>query len=84
MNENKIVELATEQALVLDCGKSLKSFKTAYTTYGKLNDAKDNAIFIMTTFVIRMGLGGNKCAELTLQHACIPVSQPRIMQYSAK
>ena len=46
MNENKIVELATEQALVLDCGKSLKSFKTAYTTYGKLNDAKDNAILI--------------------------------------
>ena len=46
MSENKIVELAKEQALVLDCGKSLKSIKTAYTTYGKLNAAKDNAILI--------------------------------------
>ena len=47
MSENIIVELASsENPLVLDCGKTIGPIKTAYTTYGKLNDSKSNAILI--------------------------------------
>ena len=47
MNENIIVELASKNnPLVLDCGKSLGPFKTAYTTYGTLNSDKSNAILV--------------------------------------
>ena len=44
MDENKIVELATDRPLALDCGKNLVPIKTAYTTYGELNDEKSNAV----------------------------------------
>mgnify|MGYP003310519390 CR=1 FL=1 len=37
MKENKIVKLATDKPLTLDCGKSLGPIQTAYTTYGSLN-----------------------------------------------
>ena len=40
MSENKIVTLAEDEPLNLDGGGSLYKFKTAYTTYGKLNDKK--------------------------------------------
>ena len=46
MNENKIVELATDKPLTLDCGKSLGPIQTAYTTYGTLNADKSNAILV--------------------------------------
>ena len=46
MNENKIVELAVNEPLILDCGKSLGPIQTAYTTYGSLNADKNNAILI--------------------------------------
>ena len=46
MNENKIVELATDKPLTLDCGKNLGPIQTAYTTYGELNDEKNNAVLI--------------------------------------
>ena len=46
MNENKIVELATDKPLTLDCGKNLGPIQTAYTTYGELNDEKSNAVLI--------------------------------------
>ena len=47
MSKNTIVELASSKnPLVLDCGKSIGPIKTAYTTYGKLNDSKSNAILI--------------------------------------
>ena len=47
MSENVIVELASSKnPLVLDCGKTIGPIKTAYTTYGKLNDSKSNAILI--------------------------------------
>ena len=40
MSKNTIVELASSKnPLVLDCGKSIGPIKTAYTTYGKLNDS---------------------------------------------
>ena len=46
MNENKIVKLATDKPLTLDCGKNLGPIQTAYTTYGSLNVDKSNAILI--------------------------------------
>ena len=38
--ENKTVELARDQPLLLDSGKRLGPIVTAYTTYGQLNDEK--------------------------------------------
>ena len=46
MSENKIVTLAEDEPLNLDGGGSLSKFKTAYTTYGKLNDKKNNSILV--------------------------------------
>jgi homoserine O-acetyltransferase len=46
MDENKIVELALDKPLVLDCGDSLGPVKTAYTTYGELSTQKNNAILV--------------------------------------
>lgn len=34
-----------DKPFVLECGKSLPSLQIAYSTYGKLNDAKDNVIY---------------------------------------
>lgn len=41
-----IATLATEEALMLDCGAELSSFPVAYQTYGTLNAAKTNAILV--------------------------------------
>ena len=49
MSENKIVTLAEDEPLNLDGGGSLSKFKTAYTTYGKLNDKKNNSILEKVT-----------------------------------
>ena len=46
MSENKIVTLAEDEPLNLDGGGCLSKFKTAYTTYGKLNDKKNNTILV--------------------------------------
>ena len=46
MSENKIVTLAEDAPLILDGGAGLSKFKTAYTTYGTLNEKKNNAILV--------------------------------------
>ena len=46
MSENKIVTLAEDAPLILDGGAALSKFKTAYTTYGTLNEKKNNAILV--------------------------------------
>ena len=46
MIENKTVELAKDQPLLLDSGKRLGPIVTAYTTYGQLNDEKSNAVLV--------------------------------------
>ena len=46
MIENKTVELARDQTLLLDSGKRLGPIVTAYTTYGQLNDEKSNAVLV--------------------------------------
>ena len=46
MSENKIVTLAVDAPLILDGGAALSKFKTAYTTYGTLNEKKNNAILV--------------------------------------
>ena len=38
------------ESLKLHSGKSLKEFKLVYDTYGKLNEAKDNAILVFHSF----------------------------------
>ena len=47
MSENKIVKLATDKPLTLDCGKSLGPIQTAYTTYGSLNADKAKRLEIL-------------------------------------
>ena len=47
MSNNKIIDLgSSEDPLVLDCGKSIGPIKTAFTTYGELNETKSNAILV--------------------------------------
>ena len=46
LSKNEIVELARDEALLLDSGKKLGPIITAYTTYGQLNDEKSNAILV--------------------------------------
>ncbi|MCH9052426.1 MAG: homoserine O-acetyltransferase [Proteobacteria bacterium] len=40
------VELGVDEPLGLDCGAPLGPFTTAYQTYGRLNEAKSNAILV--------------------------------------
>src|SRR4029453_8639064 len=39
-------DVAEDRPLRLDCDKLLSPFRIAYTTYGKLNAAKSNAILV--------------------------------------
>lgn len=41
-----IAWLATDKSFPLDCGLEISHFPIAYKTYGTLNEAKDNAIFV--------------------------------------
>ena len=41
-----IKKINISKPLKLDCGQTIKDFPLAYETYGKLNDAKDNAILV--------------------------------------
>ncbi len=47
LTETKIVRISLpEGGLQLECGKRIKELDVAYETYGTLNAAKDNAVFI--------------------------------------
>ena len=41
-----IKQINVSKPLKLDCGQTIKDFPLAYETYGKLNEAKDNAILV--------------------------------------
>ncbi len=45
ITETKTVKF--DEALELDCGKTLKEFEVAYETYGELNENKDNCILLL-------------------------------------
>ena len=41
-----IKTINVSKPLKLDCGQTIKDFPLAYETYGKLNEAKDNAVLV--------------------------------------
>ncbi len=43
---SQVARFGADQPLQLDCGIALASFQVAYQTYGRLNDARSNAILI--------------------------------------
>jgi homoserine O-acetyltransferase/O-succinyltransferase len=43
---NGVVEFAADEPLKLDCGKEISPLKIAYQTYGTLNEARSNAVFV--------------------------------------
>lgn len=42
----EIARLGNDRPLLLECGQSLRDFPVAYQTWGKLSDARDNAILV--------------------------------------
>jgi homoserine O-acetyltransferase/O-succinyltransferase len=45
-DRGEAVEFGPDRALTLDCGRTLKTWTLAYKTYGKLNEARSNAVLI--------------------------------------
>lgn len=41
-----VMEFAKDEPLKLDCGKEISPLKIAYQTYGELNAARNNAVFV--------------------------------------
>ena len=44
--KGRAVHFGPEQALALDCGRTLAPWTVAYMTYGKLNEARSNAVLV--------------------------------------